>query len=176
MGNIKIRQARAEDAAGIAFVHIHTWKTTYQGMIPQSYLDGLSVEERTERHTRNLSNPENCRQWTVAEDENGKIVGFVCGGKSRDQDSFDSELYAIYVLKEQQGRNIGKMLAKVLAERLVSEGCKTMKVWVIDQNPARKFYEAMGGRLSGEEKTDIIAGQPVQEVAYVWDDIGVMSK
>ena len=44
-----IRRARAEDAAGIAQVHVASWRSTYPGMVPDSYLIGLSTEAYAER-------------------------------------------------------------------------------------------------------------------------------
>ena len=43
-----LREATVADAAGIAFVHVESWRTTYPGIMPQEHLDALSVAERTE--------------------------------------------------------------------------------------------------------------------------------
>jgi len=42
-----IRRARADDAAGIAQVHVASWRSTYPGMVPDSYLLGLSTDAYT---------------------------------------------------------------------------------------------------------------------------------
>ena len=41
---------------------------------------------------------------------------------------------------------------------------------MLAENPARFFYEAMGGKLCGQ-RTDTMAGQDVDEVAYAWRDL-----
>ena len=50
-----IRRARADDAAGIAQVHVASWRSTYPGMVPDSYLLGLSTDAYTERWRAILS-------------------------------------------------------------------------------------------------------------------------
>src|SRR2546421_1657302 len=75
-----IRPARVEDAAGLAKVHIDSWRTTYKGLVPDEHLANLSSEWRTERAKQQLSNPPPNVFVFVAEDEQGKIVGFIVGG------------------------------------------------------------------------------------------------
>src|SRR5918998_4172552 len=41
-----VREARPADAAGIARVHVDTWRTTYRGIVPDDHLDALSYEAR----------------------------------------------------------------------------------------------------------------------------------
>lgn len=49
-----IRRAIISDAPGIAKVHVDSWRTTYKGIIPQSFLDGLSYEQRTKLWENNI--------------------------------------------------------------------------------------------------------------------------
>lgn len=38
-----IRYAEASDAAGLADVHISSWRSAYRGIFPDSFLDGLDL-------------------------------------------------------------------------------------------------------------------------------------
>lgn len=51
---MNIRKARLKDAEGIARVHVDSWRTTYRGIIPDDYLNGLSYEQRTELWKNNI--------------------------------------------------------------------------------------------------------------------------
>ena len=94
-----IRKARIEDAAGIANVQISSWRTTYPGIVPDTYLKNMDPGERKARWHRVLS--ENKTTTVIAEDGNGRIVGFANGGTERTQRyGYDGELYAFYILKE----------------------------------------------------------------------------
>ena len=43
---VNVRRASAADVPAIAEVHIRSWQETYVGQVPQSYLDGLAIEDR----------------------------------------------------------------------------------------------------------------------------------
>ena len=50
-----IREAQREDACDIARIHVSTWRDAYDGIVPASYLNGLSVKKRQERWESMLS-------------------------------------------------------------------------------------------------------------------------
>ncbi len=169
-----IRQARIEDAAGIAKVHVDTWRTAYPGIVPQDYLDNLSYETHTQRWITWLSNPQTYAY--VAEDEPGQIVGFVTGGPPHDDDpQYEAELYSIYILKGHQGQGIGRSLTRTLVERLLQEGMSSMLLWTLPAGPASRFYETLGGKQVKTMKATL-GGTEIDEVAYGWTDIRVLLK
>ncbi|GKV55857.1 acetyltransferase [Sporosarcina sp. NCCP-2222] len=162
-----IRKAQQGDAEGIATVHVDSWRTTYKGIVPDSYLESLSYEERAEMWNRAIGgNP-----LYVAEDENGKIVGFATGGKERSGKYADytGELYAIYLLEEAQGKNIGSELVRAISKELDQMGITSMLVWVLDKNPSKQFYERLGGEVI-DSTTITISGEELLEIAYGWKD------
>ena len=169
--NIQIRPARVEDAPGIARVHVDSWRSTYRGLVPDSVLANLSYERREDMWRNGLSNAERKNYDYVAVDEQGHIVGFVTGGPLRDGDpSYESELHAIYLLQEAQGQGIGRRLMLIFVERLLQSGVTSMLLWVFADNPARQFYETMGGQAIQSQPLEI-GGVELQEVAYGWRDI-----
>ncbi len=73
------RPATIKDAPGIAKVHVQSWKEAYKGIVNDAHLDNLSVKARTEKWDKILPK-EGKNSWTsVAEDQNGNIVGFISG-------------------------------------------------------------------------------------------------
>ena len=169
---IVIRAARADDARGIAEVHVAAWRATYRGIVPESYLDGLSVDER-EARWRTLDMPYRPGFAFVAVDGAGigRVVGFASGGPRRDgPDDYEGELYAIYLLREAQGRGVGRRLVAAVARELAARGLRSMLLWVFrDNQPARGFYETLGGTLLTSQQFEI-DGQTMTEVSYGWPD------
>lgn len=168
-----IRDACPADADGIARVHVHSWLTTYRGLVPDTYLDSLSVPGRAIRWAELLAPP---RRETilVAETEDKEIVGFASGGLERSQDDvYTGELYGLYLLKEYQRRGIGRRLVSAMAGFLNEQGHAAMLVWVLSTNPARAFYERLGGDFLREQYL-IIGGKSLLEYAYGWPDIQVL--
>ncbi|CAI9386598.1 N-acetyltransferase family protein [Niallia sp. Sow4_A1] len=161
-----IRKARSEDAKGIAKVHIDSWRTTYRGIVPDTYLKALIYEEKEEIWKRAILTG----SVFVAENEEGQIVGFANGGKERSgqYSGYDGELYAIYLLEAYQGKGIGSSLAKKVFEYLKEKGFNSMIIFALAENPACKFYEAIGGKRIGTEEIEI-GGEEFTEVVFGWN-------
>lgn len=169
---ITIREARLEDAGSIAQVYIEGWRTTYPGIVPDEYLANMSLEAHTKRWQDILSSGDG--YVFVAEDETGKIAGFIWGGDVRDKSdpAFTGELHAIYVLKSYQGHDIGRRLVRTLAKQLLAVGIQSMIVWVLADNPSRRFYGKLGARLFKTAPyqvpgTDLF----LDDTGYGWTDI-----
>jgi len=166
-----IREATAADAPAIARVHVESWRTTYRGIVPDDVLANLSVERRARGWAERLGKPGGPEFVYVAEDDTEAVVGFASGGPEREGDRrYTGELYAIYLLADQQGKGIGRQLARIVAERLATMGHDAMLVWVLAANPARHFYAALGG-LPVREKAITMGDVSLTEVAYGWTDI-----
>lgn len=169
---MEIRLATAQDAQGIARVHVDSWRSTYRGIIPDEVLARLSVERRAEgwREAAALSGRSG-RTLVVAE-EDGQIVGFAAGGPERTGDpAHTGELYAIYILASHQGRRIGRSLVRHVVEALLSGGHHTMLLWVLATNTgAGRFYASLGGRVVCEQLTEI-GGTGYPEIGYGWNDL-----
>ncbi|MCM3770210.1 MULTISPECIES: GNAT family N-acetyltransferase [Priestia] len=162
-----IRQGRIGDEAGIANVHVNSWKSTYKGLVPDSFLDSLNAEKRKALWKKQLES----NSVFVAE-ENGQIVGFASYGKERTKKypSYIGELSAMYLLAEHQRKGIGKALMHEVAQELVNQNIHTMLTWAFEQNSACHFYEALGGKRI--DRADVIIdGRSLSEVAFGWDTL-----
>ncbi|WP_145329902.1 GNAT family N-acetyltransferase [Paenibacillus xylanexedens] len=168
---MRIRRACEGDARGIAYVHTESWKTTYRGIVPDHVLDFLTTESRLAQWEQQLRSGENDQILIVAEDEEGKIVGFACGGKEREgQLPYDGELYAIYLLKSHQQSGIGRQLVKRVVQHLQTCQIGSMIIWALERNPACRFYEKMGG-IPVHTQSIRIGDEDLAEIAYGWSDL-----
>jgi ribosomal protein S18 acetylase RimI-like enzyme len=168
--HVDIRTARVDDAAAIATVHVESWRTTYKGIVPDDFLARLSYEQRGQFWRQVLTEPGSASFVYVADDGPGQVVGFVSGGPERSGDTlYTGELYAIYLFASYQGQGIGRQLVSTLVTRLMQEGMTALLLWVLAANPARQFYERLGGQHV-YEKTVTIGGVPLLEIAYGWRD------
>jgi GNAT superfamily N-acetyltransferase len=163
-----IRRAELADAAGIAHVHIQSWKTTYVGRLEQDFLDNLEKtqgEGRLKLWKSILTRASEGERTLVAE-EKGKVVAFVNFGPHRDLvPKSEGEIYAIYALKAAQGKGIGKKLFQRACADLKHFGFQTMSLWVMKGNPTEGFYSHMGGSAE-EEKLDRVGTKNITEVRY----------
>ncbi len=168
---MKIRLADPDDARAIAGVHVHAWKTTYKGMVPESYLQKLSLERRSAGLRDELSRLGRETCYLVAETDDGEVIGFAAFGTSREPDlEFDGELYAIYVLQEHQRKGVGKALFGAVVDWMIRQGYGSMCLWVLTENPAGAFYEAMGGTILTNRDIEI-CGAVLDETCYGWSNL-----
>ena len=168
-----IRPAQPDDAFAMARVHVDTWRTTYAGSVPDAHLTNPSYERCQANWIEHLSNPQGETHAFVAEAQAGHIVAIASGGPLRDAwAGFDGELYVLYVLKAFQGTGYGRLLVTRVAHDLASRGYHSLVAWVLNDNPACRFYERLGGRLAAEKVVEI-GGRPLLDVAYVWPDLAV---
>lgn len=157
------------DAYAIARVHIDSWLTTYRGLIPDTVLDNLSSERRRDWWQDIVIGPQ--KVDVVVADDSGQVAGFAYFGAEREKDPvYHGELYAIYLLKDYQKKGLGRLLFKATADGLLTRGLNNMIVWVLSTNPARRFYEKLGG-IYLRDKPEKFGEVTLQESAYGWDDI-----
>jgi GNAT superfamily N-acetyltransferase len=168
---MNIRFALPDDAPAIATAHVASWQTTYRGIIADEILDNLSVENRIEFWRNYTQNTDKNNACIFVAEEAGKIVGFCSAGPGRDPiPGYPAELYAIYLLQSAQGRSVGRQLVCAAASHLIRRGFEAMFVWVLRDNPARNFYQALGAKYL-QEKPITIGAQELIESAYGWDDL-----
>ncbi len=175
----KIRKAKLGDEVEIAHVHVNSWKSTYKGLIPDSFLNSLSVESRTSMWAESIKQMQSTNGQMfvlVCEDTFGKIIGFIAVGADREeQRNFDGELYALYLNKELKGKGWGKRLISESTKLLMESGYKSMRVWVLENNPACGFYEKLGGKLLSSTKTLKFEEKTCTAISYGWNDLGIFS-
>ena len=170
-----IREATPADAPGIGRVQVDSWHTTYKGLMPEHIIASRTYDYRERMWDRILTEQQG-QTFVYAAEENGEIVGFVSGGANRDAESaYTGELHAIYILETHQGKGIGRRLTSALVARLLQQGHTSMLLWVLaDNHQARRFYEALGGKVVGERQEEMDDGL-LAEVAYGWDDIRLIA-
>jgi GNAT superfamily N-acetyltransferase len=170
-----IRRALPGDARAIAEVRVDAWRSTYRGMIPDSYLDAMKVEDSEALWQRVLAAAPNTTSVFVAVGDEG-VIAFAAGMMlAEPRFGLDAELTAIYVQPRHQRTGIGRRLVRevVAAQRAV--GATGVLTWVIAQNRgARKFYEGLGAELLVEQPFEW-DGMDLVEAGYGWRDLDALA-
>ncbi len=173
---VLLRPARPGDSAAIARIYVAGWQDAYPGLLPDKLLVGMRrTEGRAERWARTIRNPTPGEKTLVAEAENGRVIGFAGGGPARARGfAYDSEVYTLYVDGDRQDGGVGRRLFSGLALDLAAALGPSLIVWVLAGNPARYFYEALGGRLVGR-RAGSLGGAAIEELAFGWPDAAVLA-
>lgn len=166
---ITFREATVADALAVAKVHVGSWRESFAGIVPQSFLDKMSVENRAKAFENGFAF--DSYKMFVAETQENGIVGFADFGKTRDnQSKFEAELYAIYLLRDFQRKGIGGKLFDLGVKYLVANNMNSLSLTALEASPYKRFYEKMGGRLI-ERKTTNIEKKRYITVVYGWNKL-----
>ncbi len=171
---VSIRRARPGDAAGIGAVHVAAWRSAYAGILAGEYLANLSVARQAAFYESAIADRRDCHAVFVAVAAN-EVVGFASGGRARRQGiggvtGCQGEVETLYLLDDWREHGIGRRLMRAMAAHLAAVGCRSVMLWVLRDNPTCWFYRHLGGRPVLREAIRY-AGQPLEQVAYLWEPI-----
>lgn len=166
---MKIRSAKVDDAQQIAQVHVQSWQAAYEGLLPEPYLDNLSVGSRVQQWTNGITNSP-----TLVDvcEEDDQIVGFVASGRSRGNDAQVKqfgEIYSIYLVPKVWDQGYGQALLDVALHQLQNDGYIGVVLWVLEGNErAIQFYKRNGFSPDGNTtQEELAAGVIANEVRYI---------
>jgi ribosomal protein S18 acetylase RimI-like enzyme len=166
----RVRVATIDDAPAIGRVHVRAWQAAYRGgLMPDSYLDALSVEHRTALWGQRLAAARAARSTClVAEDEERVVTGFIDVGAIANQGEAEGpgagEIRALNVDPDHWGTGAGCDLLAWGVETLDRCGFSRAVLWVHPDNArARRFYRVHGWTDDGIERRVEVLGVMVPE-------------
>jgi ribosomal protein S18 acetylase RimI-like enzyme len=169
--SVLILPAGPADAEELARVHVRSWQESYRGLLPDAYLARMSEVAYARRFRRALTFPA-ANEVTLAAAGPAGLLGYAQGGPSRAGTPGEAEIATLYVLRQAQGRAIGKRLMVGAARALCAQGAGSLVISVLADNlPARGFYEHLGGIAEPPRPERGPGGVLLNEVAYRWPDI-----
>lgn len=177
---LRIRPMAFADCDRVSEIRIRGWQFAYRGLMPQSFLDALSVAQDAERRRARFGQGADGVVNLVAvgapprplghRGKDGEVVGWSCYGPYRDGEvrTGEAELYAVYVAPEHLGTGVGRALMRESLRQCAALGHDRVLLWVLRGNVrARRFYERAGFHADGAEEPFEVDGVPVPEVRYV---------
>jgi GNAT superfamily N-acetyltransferase len=177
-----IRPAAARDAADIARIYVDAWRSSYAAILPHRVLLGMSCERQAREWSWVIGNRAEAQPVIVAVDAHGGVIGFTSFGPARPgdrpasghfaaaRDAKAGEIYTLYVQPEFQERGVGRRLLAAAFAAMAGKGCGRCFLWVLRDNPARYFYERVGGMVVAERQEQLW-GCAVEQICYGWPDL-----
>lgn len=166
---IEIFDAGQGDADVVARVHAESWKATYRGILPDTYLDGEVDSERA-RYWRNALATTRYPIVKLA-CEAGAIVGLIALHDDPDDGGYDLTIEHLHLLPESKGHGLGRRLMKEAAIAAQADGAENICLWVFEDNSAAiGFYERLGG-VTDAYGTDKFAGGDAPDRRIGWHDL-----
>ncbi len=168
---VTIGHAAADDAAGIAAVHVAVWRNAYSGLLPDHSLAGLSRPRLAVRYDMAIRHG----AGVLVARAGAQVVGFATMSPSPTGNLAEGEVETLYVLDDWRERGIGRALLQAAARHLQALSCRSLFLWVLAQNPSRWFYERCGGRAAMQSITHV-GGEPMPQIAMVWNRIETLAE
>ncbi|MFI1260125.1 MULTISPECIES: GNAT family N-acetyltransferase [Streptomyces] len=165
---VRIREMTAADVDAVSAVRVRGWQHAYRELMPQAYLDAMSVTADAERR----------REWygrkapevsDLVAERAGEVIGWAAVGPARDPDVApgNGELLALYVAPELIGTGVGRALLAAGTADARAKGFPTLYLWVVRGNTlARRFYARAGFVPDGAEEAEEVGGRSVPELRY----------
>ncbi|MGK0297433.1 MAG: L-amino acid N-acyltransferase YncA [Gammaproteobacteria bacterium] len=174
MSDIIIRKATEGDAAGIANVHINSWREAYSKVLSNEYLVDLPLEFNDRYELWMEVTAVATHPTYVAEDQKYGIIGFVSGGNARDE-KYDgyAEVYSIYLLQKFHRNGTGYKLLKSLFSDFSTTDYSKAYVWVLNDKTYTGFYERSGAIKTNDAKVDVIDDINIELVCLEWQSLEI---
>jgi len=167
--NHEIRPAVPGDQPAFIRLYLECWRETYEGSAPEPFAKGLTEDFCSVAFTETLAQGD---RFLLLAEKGGKPVGFVEGGPERSRLHPDlGEIYALYLLKDYQGRGSGRALFQAAVRELERVGKKSLAVWALEGLAAQGFYEKLGGRVFARNHAIPVGSEVLRVRSYVWDPI-----
>ncbi len=176
---LTIRLAREEDAPMMGQLMVTTYLAAHRDQIPPEVWAKREKEWTPElsargwaRTLRELAADAAAPECIFVAEEGGELLGLVMGGPAHvELLPQTGAVYSLYVRQEHHRRGLGRLLIQTVARQLAARGMTALQIGCLAANaPARRFYEALHGRLVGERLFDE-DGVMLPEVVYSWTDI-----
>ena len=151
---IKIRPAQITDLPTIHDLAHEIWPSAYLEILGQAQLDYML--------NKIYSLPSLQHQFTILKHyfilaaENENPVGFA--SYSPHEDATVYHLNKIYVLPDQQGKNMGKQMLNYVISEIKKLGATSLQLNVNRHNKALHFYQKQGFKIIRKEDIDIGSG------------------
>jgi GNAT superfamily N-acetyltransferase len=168
-----IRLSQHADADRLGEVTLASWRAAYPGMLPERYLDELSLQDQRKAWYRNLAN---VSFTSFLQETDGHVRGYINLWPGRGGQA-SMEITALYVCPECWHKGIGLALMERALSVGRNRGLRTVYLWVLrDNRRARSFYERCGLSRTGSSREDrSFGGRIVNEVQYRMDGLSSAS-
>jgi len=164
---IDLRAARSADCDALAGIHSDAWLGAYRGV-----LHGVDLQKMISRRGSGwwrgaLARGVDIKILSIA----NVPAGYATYGSCRLHGTgMEGEIYELYLKPEYQGLGFGRTLFDNVRETLVARTMSGLAVQVLSDNqPARAFYKAMGGRLAAKSWYRL-GGRRLELSIYAWPD------
>ena len=162
----RIRAATPKDARPVAEVHVTSWRHTYRGLVPDDYLDRLSVDDRESMWLG--ASPTRSEERCARRRERRARRGVRSSARAATRASPTGPVRSQHLRRPSSlGTGIGRQLFEGVTRSLRARATPGDPLGARGGRPARRFYEKAGWSSDGAVSTHMFdcANEPVVRYA-----------
>ncbi|MBQ4649597.1 MAG: GNAT family N-acetyltransferase [Firmicutes bacterium] len=162
-----VQPAQQEHVRQIAELYVRSWKSTYEGLLIQSYLDSLNVREQEQNWSGYMKQPDHGIYVAASE---GRVLGFAA---FRPFERMENTIYidSLHVDGSARKQGVGTALLEAVKACGFIQGFSHMALQVVQGNDnAHNFYLHRGGEHRSNKISTFTGADSVSEM-FVWDFI-----
>ena len=161
---MKIVVATLDMCRDLAQVKRSVWETTYRGIYPDSKIDGFDIDKEAEKFER-LVGRVDINLYGIVADNN--LIGYMAWGKNpRYPDGDSNEIVLLSILKDYQGKGIGRQVFEYAKGKLKEKGDHFVLYCNKYNLPAQNFYERMGCEVQTNDSDN--PDKSIPQIKYVY--------
>ena len=150
-----LRKARLSDTQEIASIHVNSWKSAFEGLMPERYINSYTLEDRNSEWLKVLKSGS---ESVIIAENKSRLVGFISYSES--EDSLD--LNKLYLCPSIYGKGVGYLLMKQMESEAKTAGIKLISLYVLDNNQsAIKFYSKQGFEFGDGCESEEFEGEKI---------------
>ena len=185
----QVRPATCDDALALAMIEVESLGATSDALRPPGHQSSPSVEERMREWSDWPADHPDDVLLVYDKDggTDGRIDAEAGAGGGDDADvgagwpvgyvlarcvpwhGMDARVCAMHVLPDHRLRGHGRALLHAATTELWARGCGPVGLEVLEHDPVRDWYDAIGGTPVADAVEDV-DGTAVRVLVYRWDD------
>jgi GNAT superfamily N-acetyltransferase len=167
-----VRAARADDAAAIAAVQLHTWRVVCADVLPGEALADVSESDIAQQWLASTVNPPSPRHRVLVALEGSDVVGVAATAPAGDLDSaalLDGELVTLVVDADHGRAGHGSRLLAAAIDQLRGDGFRRAQTWVLVGDDALVHFLTGAGWAADGARRSLDMGRLVQQRRFHTD-------
>jgi len=169
VADVAVRAACPADVPEIARIQVDTWRTAYEGFLPESVVGALDITAAAQAWEAAVVSPPSPAHHVLVATEGSTTVGFTAVGPSAEEDARpgEAEVAALLVEPRWGRRGHGSRLLAAAVDFLRQDGVTGLVAWVPDGDRASTaFYESAGWEPDGTARILEADGGSVRETRW----------
>lgn len=172
LSNMQIKEATTTDIESIIEIAQNTWFEAYKNILSEEQIEYMLTMMYSQEALKSQMENQNHVFLLVGNDNINGYQGFV-SYELNYKDSNKAKLHKLYVLPENQGLGIGRILINKVCETAAKSGNQSVLLNMNRYNKALDFYTRMGFEIKAEENIDIGNGYWMED--YVMENSQIQS-